>query len=230
MNDNKKHFLRSLILPAFLLIVMWVVKLIEYNWKLSFTFLGVYPLKAEGLIGIITSPFIHENFQHLISNSLPFFLLSLTLFYFYKGVAGKVFFMIWFIEGVCVWLSARAAYHIGASGIVYGLASFLFFSGVIRRDSRLSAITLVIAFLYGSMVWGIFPDFFPGKDISYESHLWGLISGVVFAIYYRKQGPQRLRYSWELEQEVPDEEGENKTPSDIYWNAPNNFDEFMFKL
>jgi membrane associated rhomboid family serine protease len=226
MKEEKNKFLNSLIYPALLLLVMWIIKLIEVNWKISFINLGVYPLKAVGLIGIITSPFIHENFQHLISNSLPFFLLTLTLFYFYKGIATRVFLLIWFVEGVCVWLSGREAYHIGASGIVYGLASFLFLSGIVRRDSRLAAITMVIVFLYGSMVWGIFPDFFPGKNISYEAHLWGLIAGLVFAIYYRKRGPQPVKYSWELEEE----ESEEDTKGDVYWNAPNNFDDFMFKL
>ncbi|NTW33246.1 MAG: rhomboid family intramembrane serine protease [Bacteroidetes bacterium] len=228
MNTEKRHFLRSLIFPSFLLIVMWAVKLIEYNWNLNFANLGILPLKAVGLIGIITSPFIHENFQHLISNSIPLFLLTLTLFYFYKGISGRVFFLIYLIVGICVWLSAREAYHLGASGIVYGLASFLFFSGIIRRDSRLAAITLVIAFLYGSMVWGIFPDFFPGKNISFESHLWGLISGILFAIFYRKQGPQRKQYTWETEEELP--ENNDGITGDVFWSAPNNFDDFMFKL
>jgi membrane associated rhomboid family serine protease len=230
MENTKNHFLKSLIIPLLLLVLMWVVKLVEYSTGQEFTQLGILPLKAEGLVGIITAPFVHENFQHLISNSIPFFLLTLALFYFYKGISARVLIFIWLIDGICVWLSGREAYHIGASGIIYGVASFLFFSGILRRDSRLAAITLAIAFVYGSMVWGIFPDFFPDKNISYEAHLWGLITGVVFAIFYRKQGPQRLRYSWELEQEVPDDEGENKTPSDIYWSAPNNFDDFMFKL
>ena len=190
MNNEKNRFLNSLLIPALLLIVMWVVKIVEITWNVSFADFGVRPLHAAGLIGIITSPFIHENFDHLISNSVPFFLLALTLFYFYKGIAGRVFFFIWVIDGICVWLSGRDAYHIGASGIVYGLASFLFFSGIIRRDSRLAALTLVIAFLYGSMVWGIFPNFFPDKNISFEAHLWGLVAGVVFAIYYKKDGPR----------------------------------------
>jgi len=232
MNNDKYHFIRSLIFPALMLMAMWVVKLVEYYGHVSFVQLGVYPLKLEGLIGIITSPFIHENFDHLISNSLPFFLLSLTLFYFYKGIAARVFILIYFLDGILVWLSGAEAYHIGASGVVYGLASFLFFSGVVRRDSRLAAITLVIAFLYGSMVWGIFPNFFPGKNISFESHLWGLIIGVVFAIFFRKEGPKRLSYSWELEKEIPEEETDDKdiTPGDVYWNAPNNFGKFIFRF
>ena len=141
-----------------------------------------------------------------------------------------VFLLIYFISGICVWLSGREAYHIGASGLVYGMAGFLFFSGILRRDSRLAAITMVIAFLYGSMVWGIFPDFFPGKNISFEGHLWGLAAGVIFAIYYRKQGPQRVKYSWELEEKIsPDDEAKG-TPTDSFWRAPRNFDDFMFKL
>lgn len=230
MNTDKNHFFKSLVIPALMLIAMWIVKLVEYYGHNDFAFLGIYPLKITGLIGVITSPFIHANFEHLISNSLPFFLLSLTLFYFYKGIAGRVFLLIYFLDGILVWLSGAEAYHIGASGVVYGLASFLFFSGIVRRDSRLAAITLVIAFLYGSMVWGIFPDFFPGKNISFESHLWGLIIGVVFAIFYRKEGPKRLSYSWELEKEVPEEEGEDITPGDVYWNAPGNFANFIFKF
>ncbi len=229
MNTDKNHFLKSLIFPVFLLIVMWIVKLIEYNWKLDFVRFGVLPLKAEGLIGILTAPLIHENFKHLISNSLPLFLLTLTLFYFYKGIAGRIFLLIYLIVGICVWLSGREAYHIGASGVVYGLASFLFFSGIIRRDSRLAAITMLIVFLYGSMIWGIFPDFFPDKNISYEAHLWGLVAGVVFAIYYKRQGPQKRKYSWEIEEEKQ-EENSNGITGDVFWNAPNNFDDFMFKL
>ena len=228
MNTDKNYFIKSLIFPTLLLVVMWLVKLIEYNWNFNFANMGIMPLKAQGLIGIITAPFIHENIQHLISNSVPLFLFSLTLFYFYKGISGKVFVLIYLIVGICVWLSAREAYHIGASGIVYGLGSFLFFSGIIRRDSRLAAITLVISFLYGSMVWGIFPDFFPEKNISFESHLWGLVSGVLFAIFYRKEGPQRQKYSWEGEEELP--ENSDGITGDVFWSSPNNFEDFIFKL
>jgi len=229
MNPDKNHFFKSLTFPVILLVAMWMVKFIEYNWQFSFIRFGVLPLKAEGLFGIIAAPFIHENFRHLISNSLPLFLLTLSLFYFYKEIAGRVFVFIYIIDGICVWLSGREAYHIGASGIVYGLVSFLFFSGIIRRDSRLAAITLLIAFLYGSMIWGIFPDFFPDKDISYEAHLWGLIAGILFAIYYRKQGPEKKKYSWENEVEEQKENTDGIT-GDAFWNAPNNFEEFMLKL
>jgi membrane associated rhomboid family serine protease len=230
MNTEKNHFLKSLIFPLLTLIVMWMVKIVEYYGKYDFTHLGILPLKAAGLVGIITAPFIHGNFDHLISNSIPLFLLMLSLFYFYKGISGRVFLLIYFVTGICIWLSGRDAYHIGASGLVYGIAGFLFLSGILRRDSRLAAITLVIAFLYGSLVWGIFPDFFPGKNISFEGHFWGLAAGAIFAIYYRKQGPQRVKYSWELEEEISPEDEAKGTPTDSFWRAPRNFDDFMFKF
>ena len=210
MNTDKIHFYKSLLFSLLMLSIMWGVKTIEYFGGYDFAFLGIMPKKFSGLIGIITSPFIHENFSHLISNSVPFFLLSLTLFYFYKGIAGKVFFLIYIMTGLCVWLSGREAYHIGASGVVYGLAAFLFFSGMIRRDSRLAAIALVIVFMYGSMVWGIFPEFFPGQNISFEAHFWGLAVGGLFAIYFRDSGPPQKKYSWELEQDTPDDNDESK--------------------
>ena len=126
------------------------------------------------------------------------------LFYFYKEIAVKIFILIYLITGLCVWFGAREAYHIGASGVVYGLASFLFLSGIIRRDGRLLAITLLVTFLYGSLVWGVFPDFYPEKNISFESHFWGLIVGVILALYFRKLGPQRKKYDWEEEEEFED--------------------------
>lgn len=104
--------------------------------------------------------------------------------------------------GIWVWVGGRSGYHIGASGLVYGLASFLFFSGVIRNDIRLLAISLLVVFLYGSMIWGIFPIF---PQVSWESHMLGGISGLVLAIYYRKYGPQKKVYEWELEEEEEEE-------------------------
>ena len=109
--------------------------------------------------------------------------------------------MIYIFTGIWVWIVARDAYHIGASGLIYGLAAFLFVSGIIRKNPRLMAITLLIAFLYGGLIWGIMPDFYPEKNISFESHFWGLVVGAVLAFYYRKLGPQKKKYDWEYEEE-----------------------------
>ncbi len=121
--------------------------------------------------------------------------------------------MIYFLTGLLVWLGAKEAYHIGASGVVYGLASFLFFSGIIRKDVRLMAITLFVAFIYGSLIWGIFPEFFPNQNVSTESHFWGLVVGFVLAFYYRKKGPQKKKYDWEYEED--EEENENFPESNL---------------
>jgi len=204
MNQEKKNILQSLFPPLLFVILLWVIKAGEIVTHIEFGFLGIYPLKSTGLIGIITSPMIHSGFKHLFANSIPLLVLGGCLFYFYKEIAVKIFILIYLITGLCVWFGAREAYHIGASGVVYGLASFLFLSGIIRRDGRLLAITMLVTFLYGSLVWGVFPDFYPEKNISFESHFWGLIVGVILALYFRKLGPQRKKYDWEEEEEFED--------------------------
>lgn len=195
---RKKLFLSS-ILPGIFVFLMWLSKTIEILFVADFTRLGIKPLEIRGLPGIVLSPFIHENFRHLLNNSLPLFFLSVALFYLYSEVAVRVFLISWVSSGILVWLTGRDAWHIGASGLVYGLASFLFFSGIIRKYFRLVALSLLIVFLYGSMVWGIFPGVY--RNVSWEAHMLGFISGVVLAIWYRNEGPQAPRYEWMEEQE-----------------------------
>lgn len=216
--EEKKRFLSSIIFPTLLVAAMWLVKVAELAFDTRFVTLGIMPQKVSGLVGIITAPFIHGDIAHLSANSLPIWVLTSMLFYFYRPIAWKTFLMIWFITGVWVWFWGRESYHIGASGVVYGLASFLFFSGLIRRDNSLLAITFLVAFLYGSLVWGIFPEIFPEKNISWESHLMGMISGVVIAIYYRGEGgPQPKKYSWDFED---DEDDNDEDDENAYWNKP----------
>nr|MQY79897.1 rhomboid family intramembrane serine protease [Bacteroidota bacterium] len=159
---------------------------------------GIYPLKLKGLKGIILSPLVHANFRHLLDNSLPLLILGVAIFYFYSKVAYRVFFLTYIMVGIWVWFGGREAYHIGASGLIYGFASFLFFSGILLGEVRLLAISLLVVFLYGSMVWGIFPI---KKGISWESHMLGAIAGLILSFYYRNQGPQRIEYDWEEEED-----------------------------
>lgn len=193
---EKKIFKYSLLFPVIFVGLLWIVKIAENSFALNLTTYGILPLQAEGLPGILFSPFIHSDYKHLISNSVPFLILSFTLLYFYRSLAYRIFFLIYLLSGLCVWLGGRESWHIGASGLVYGLASFLFFSGVFRRDMNLLVISIIVAFLYGSMFWGIFPIF---PEISWESHLWGAASGLVLSIYYRHHGPARPVPSWENE-------------------------------
>jgi membrane associated rhomboid family serine protease len=213
MHDDEGKIIRSMRVPFFFILAMWLVKFYEIIFHHDLSGFGLMPLKTTGLIGIITSPLLHENFAHLFANTLPLFILASLVFYFYREIAWRTIILIWLMTGLWVWVFARGEYvHIGASGIVNGLASFLFCSGIIRRDNRLMAVTLLVTFLYGGIVWGIFPQLFPNQNISWESHLMGLLSGVVMSIYYRNEGPPRKQYSWELEEEQ-EEETEDNDPS-----------------
>lgn len=213
MSKEKKKFLYSLLIPIGLLFVMWMVKIIEYSFNISLLSYGNYPLDIKGVKGIILMPFIHGDWDHLIANSVPFLILASALFYFYSSISVRVLIGIWFLSGIWVWFGGRPSWHIGASGLIYGLSSFLFVSGLIRKDTRLAALALIVTFLYGSLIWGAFPDFFPKeKNISWEGHLGGAVAGLVLALYYRKSGPKRKQYSWELEDETDEQDDEQ-----AYW-------------
>lgn len=198
----RKKLLLSTIIPGIIVFFMWLVKISEVLLGLDLTGGGIYPLELKGLPGIIFSPFIHADFKHLLNNTLPLFFLSVALFYFFSDSALKIFGWTYILTGFFVWLAGRSAWHIGASGLVYGMASFLFFSGIIRKHLRLAALSMLIVFLYGSMVWGMFPDIY--KNVSWESHMLGFISGIILTIAFRNEGPQPPVYEW-MEEEDDDE-------------------------
>lgn len=201
--DEIKKFRYSIILPIFFVFVLWMVKIFEFSERLNLFHYGVFPRDAKGLLGIILSPMIHSDFNHLISNSIPILILGSGIIFFYRRLAYKVIGFVWLLSGVCVWIGARDSYHIGASGLIYGLAAFLFLSGLIRKDVRLAAISLLVVFLYGGLVWGVLPIF---PHISWEYHLYGGLSGFFAAILYRNHGPQRIIWSWELEDDSSQED------------------------
>ncbi len=185
--NDKKRLLISFIFPFLFVVLIWAIKVIEVITNSSFTHLGIYPLHPEGLIGIITGPLIHGDWKHIFNNTFPILFLSWALFYFYRDISYKVFFLIYFIAQFWLWFfNVRPAWHIGASGLIYGLAAFLFLSGIIRKNKNLLAISLLVVFLYGSLVWGIFPI---KEHISWEGHLTGLIAGIILAFYYKDFGP-----------------------------------------
>ncbi len=214
MKEGQKRFLLSLIPPLLFLIIIWIVKITEIILNVDFAYLGIFPLKAKGLIGIFTAPLIHSDFEHLIANSVPILILGTGVFYFYNKIAYKVFFLCYFIANIWIWFGARQAYHIGASGLVYSFASFLFFSGAVSKNVKLMAISLLVVFLYGSLIWGVLPI---QPHISWESHLMGAIAGMILAIYYKNYGPKRKIYSWELE-----DDDDNIEEEDKYWEIPHN--------
>lgn len=178
---------------------MWIVFGIEYANHLDLSHYGTSPRTVKGLTGILFSPFLHSDIGHIAGNSLPLLVLGTLTFYFYKPIAWGSFLWIYFISGIWLWVGGRnnpegTIHHIGASGLIYGAATFLFFSGVFRKHRPLMVISALVAFLYGSMMYGIFPL---QPDVSWEAHLFGAISGVMVAYNYRKDGPQKQEVVWE---------------------------------
>lgn len=209
---EKVKFLHALWFPLLFVAILWLVKGVEFLLDTDFAGYGLYPLDIKGLRGILFAPFIHGSWEHILNNTIPVFVLCLTLFYFYSEISYKVFFLIFFIHNFWLWFFGRGAYHIGASGMIYGLGAFLFVSGIIRKNTHLLAISMLVAFLYGSMVWGIFPL---EEGISWEGHLTGLVAGIILAFYYKRHGPPSNIGKWKYE----DAEDDTEFYEEEYWNV-----------
>lgn len=190
MKRDVQRIVLAAIIPLFLLFILYILKFLETGMDWDFTKLGVYPMEKRGVFGIFAHPLVHSSFKHLFANTIPFFFLSWCLFYFYRDIAPYIFFTIWIGCGVFTFLIGKPGWHIGASGIIYGLAFFLFFSGLLRKHVPLIAISLLITFLYGGLVWNMFPQF-AKETTSWEGHLSGAITGTLCSIAFMKYGPQR---------------------------------------
>ena len=195
----KRKNLTSLKFSAIVLIIIWSVKIFEIVFDYDFTEYGVLPRKFNGLIGILFSPLIHSDVNHLLSNSLPVIILCLLIFNFYSQIAKKILIYLYFISGLWLWCIGRESFHIGASGLIYAMASFLFFSGILRKNPQLSAVALLVIFIYGGLFWGLFPIH---KNVSWEGHLTGFIAGILVSFIFRKDGPKRKKYNWEIEEDL----------------------------
>jgi membrane associated rhomboid family serine protease len=188
-----KYHSRFYTIPILVILTCWIIYIIEIKFGFNFNKYGIYPQTISGLKGIFFSPFIHGDAQHLLNNSVPLLVLLGCLYYFYRSIATKVLIVGVLFTGILTWSFARPSYHIGASGMVYLLVSFIFFSGVFRKYYRLIALSLVVVFLYGSMVWYLFPV---EERISWEGHLSGFLVGFLFAIIFRKLGPQPETFTY----------------------------------
>ena len=182
MNKQEQPFtfsIDTLLYPLLFVLLIWLVFAIEIRFGYRFNKYGVYPQTIKGLRGVLFSPLIHSGIKHLYSNTIPLFVLSSALFYFYRPIAFKVVIYGILLSGLITWLIGRPSYHIGASGLIYVLFSFNFFIGLFSKNYRLTALSFVVVFLYGSLFMYAFPI---DEQISWEGHTAGLITGLVFAI------------------------------------------------
>jgi len=203
MKQKKSLYYSSdiILYPLLFVILIWIAFWVELRFDFKFTRWGIYPMKAEGLKGIIFAPFIHGSLKHLFNNSIPLFALSAALFFFYRNVRWKVLLWGTLLTGLLTWVIARPAMHIGASGVVYMLVAFLFFKGIISRRYQLIAISMIVVFLYGGLLWYLFPI---DPKISWEGHLSGFIVGLILAFVLKQQNVENKKYAWEQEDYDPE--------------------------
>ena len=181
---------------------IWFVWLSDAYLNLGLARYGLRPRDLEGLLGIITAPLLHSGLEHLFSNTGPLIISLTAILYLYPNCALRVLPMVWLGSGMLAWLIGRPSIHIGASGFVYGVLAFVFLSGVLRRDLRSVGVSMMVWFLYGSMIWGVLP-IRPG--MSWEMHLSGAVLGIMMAVLYRDWDRVPIkRYEWEDDDSVPD--------------------------
>jgi membrane associated rhomboid family serine protease len=186
--------------------LLWAIALSNWALDLDVGDFGIRPRTWSGLAGIAVAPLMHSSIEHLIANTVPLAVLGTAMLYLYPNATPKVLPAIYFGPGIAVWLLARDGVHIGASGLVYGLVGYVFVAGLIRRDRRAIAASLLVAFLYGASVWGVFPI---QRHVSWETHLAAAVLGLLLALALRRLDiPPRRRYSWEEEVDPADESGD----------------------
>ncbi len=178
--------MKSKLFTSFVLLsLMWIIFIIDIILPVNFNSFGITPRTVSGLFGIAFSPFLHANFTHIISNSLPIFFLTFALLVFYQRIALRVWAMSAIIGGILVWLLARGySTHIGASGVIFSLIGFLISSGMFRKTLKAFLVGVIVFFAYGGAIWGVLPT---NPYVSWEGHLFGLIAGVFLAYIYRNE-------------------------------------------
>jgi len=198
--ENKKVTISTFVLPF---IVCSLIIFFHYANLDSRSIFGIRPQNVDYFIGVFLAPFAHSDSNHLINNTVPLFFLMSLLIHFFEFLSYRLIFLMYFFTGLGMWFFCPLGHNIiGASGVLYCLASFLFFSGLIRKNRQLMSISLIIVFLYGSMFWGIFD--LPNNqinNISWQSHRIGFVLGVLFSVIFKSKGPQKKKYQWEYEEE-----------------------------
>jgi membrane associated rhomboid family serine protease len=202
LRKAKRSFRLAFKVALWLVALMWVIFLVDYLLDLHLGRFGLRPGAPAGLIGIVTAPLLHGGIGHLFNNSIPLLVAVTATLYLYPNAALRVIPLVWLGSGLLGWFIGRPNIHIGASGLLYGLLTFVFVSGALRRDLRSVSVSLLISFLYGTMIWGVFPI---RPNMSWELHLCGASLGLLLAWLYRNgdQMPVK-RYAWEYDDSVPE--------------------------
>jgi membrane associated rhomboid family serine protease len=198
----QRNFKLALNLSFWFAGLLWLILIVDTVLDLGLARFGLRPRHLDGLIGVLTAPLLHSGAEHLFSNTLPLLISLTTVLYLYPRSALRVIPVIWLGSGILAWIIGRHSLHFGASGFVYGLLAYVFISGILRLDMRSVAVSIMVWFLYGSMIWGVLPI---RPNMSWELHLCGAILGVAMAIVFRRWDVTPVkRYSWEDDDSVPD--------------------------
>ncbi len=203
LKADRARITDSLLFSAFLLVLCWSVFVMDEYLGFQLKEFGMKPRTVEGLRGVITIHFLHGDLDHIVQNSLALFVLNSFLFYFYRAIALPVFAALYFLAPAILWFAGRDGNHIGASVLIYAEFAFLVTSGLIRKNPLLLRVALVVVLYYGSLVWYVFPV---DRKVSWEGHACGFFIGLLAAIRWRNEGPQRQKYRHEMEPEMSDEE------------------------
>jgi membrane associated rhomboid family serine protease len=197
MKETEFKFSSSVLAwPLYAVLLIWFVFALEIVFPGDFSHFGILPRTVSGLKGIFFSPFLHGSINHLYNNSIPLFVLIAALRFFYRKQSLIVIVFGIILSGIGTWIIGRESYHIGASGLIYVLVSFIFFKGIQSKYFRLVALSLTIVILYGGMIWYVFPS--AEQEISWEGHLSGFIAGYILSLLTKTDDYQKpIRYEWE---------------------------------
>ena len=215
---SEKNFFRIIQFPSYLILSLWIIHLLKISGVVYLGNYGLLPREPSGVIGIFTAPFIHGSLEHLVSNSVPLFVMSLIIVFFYRRIAYQSMLLIYLLTGLAVWAFARGnVIHIGASGVVYALVSFVFWTGIFRRNFKSIMLALIITILYSGLFLGIIPN---QRGISWESHLFGGLVGILVA-YWMKDKKEK--------DEQPDDPWKDEHGSDEYYLPRDAFEETLLE-
>ena len=200
MKKNLSHIINIMFIPILFVFAIWFVKGFEYINETDFRQFGIKAWDFNKITGIFTFPFLHADLNHLINNSYPILILGGIISQVYNTISNKVFLYSFLLSGIILFIIGNPnANVIGASGVVYALASFVLISGFIKKQPRLSILSFFVIFMYGSFFWGMLPM---PNQVSWEGHLSGFIAGIIIAFLFRKKGPQPKKYLYEIEEDI----------------------------